>query len=190
MITRTYITRTLSDILPGYDEFNAEVMSKLNFKMTEDEKEYLFTLVYSKYADSHARYTNESLFILNLKKEIMVYYPQVLAIIRDQKKMRDTSDTDFARAGRTMVNMGAHNTANLPTTTMEGVNQLDTQTVQNNERAAIDVLMQRMDLYRSGFEDHFLDKFVKLFVQIISPQRDLLYITEAAEYGSAEESPI
>lgn len=188
MKTRTYITRTLSDILPGYDEFNSAIISKLNFTMTAAEKDYLFTLLYSRYADSHSRYTNESLFILNLKKEIMVHYPAVMAMIRDQKTLRDTTDKEFANAGRMILNVAGHNTANISTETREGIEQLDSQQIQNNERARIDVLFQRMDMYRSDMEDRFLNRFVRYFVQIIYPQRDLLYISAPGEEDLMNES--
>lgn len=179
--TKTYITRTLSDILPDEEAFHNEIVKKLNFKLTEEEEKYLFILLYSRYADSPTRYTNASLFLMNIQKEIMAHYPTVLAIIRDQKKMRDTSDDEFARGGRLIINAGAHNTANVSTDTREGLKQLDSQQINNAERATIDILMQRMEIYRSDVEDRFLNKFVRYFVQIIYPQRDLLFYTDAEE---------
>lgn len=176
MTTKTYITRTFSDIYPDTAAFVSDLEEALNFDMTAEEKENLFWLIFSKYGDSNVRYTNEFLFKANLfKRQINVYYPTVLAILREQAKIRDTSDNVFAQAGKMVINSGAHNTALVSTDTTAGIDQLDMQQISNSQRGLFSVIVDKLSAMKSGAEDTFLKRLNPLFVQIIAPQWDLLY---------------
>jgi hypothetical protein len=176
MMTKTYATRTFSDIYPDEYTFISDLNEAINFTMSDEEKSDLFWMIYSKYGDSNVRYTNEYLFKAALfKRYVNVYYPTLLAILREQKKLRETPDDEFAKAGKMVVNIGAHNTADVSTDTTEGIEQLDTQQISNSQRGLMSVIADRLSVLKAGMEEQFLKRLNPLFIQIIAPQWDLLY---------------
>ena len=181
LMTKTYLTRTYSDIYPTIDKFSTDFGKYSRFSLDTDGQERLWLLIMSKYGDSHVRYTNENLFSLRLFTEINCYWPMVLAIERDQKRLRDAENTDFQVGGKMITNTGAHNTSNLQTDAAEGSVQLNAQNVTSTERNELGVLIDRQLAYKSDEEDRFLDGLKPLFIQILQQQRDLLYVTEVDE---------
>lgn len=94
---------------------------------------------------------------------------------RDQKYLRDTDLEKFQLGGKTVKNVGAHNTANVSLDTMEGINQLDVQEIYNTKSGELGILLSRLSSYRSGEEERFLNTLTPLFVVIVQPMADLLY---------------
>jgi hypothetical protein len=180
MRTSQFITRTFFNIYPDFEKFELDAPEFMN-TMSEEELKELFMLIAARYGDSHTRYTNEFLFKMNLWKDINNRYPMVIAWKRDQKRLRDADLLDFQRGGKTVQNAGAHNTANISTDTMEGIEQLDAQTITNNQRGELGVLLDRLGAYATGQEDKFLIHLAKLFMQVIAPMADLLFGTEGDE---------
>lgn len=179
-----FLTRTFFDLYEDQSLFNTDLVSTLGSSfLSVNESNDLYMLIASKYGDSNIRYTNEKLFKLNLFKEIKVYYPKVLAFIRDQSRLRNADIADFQKSGQSIVNIGAHNTADVSTTSETGINQLDSQQVNMGSRGELSVLLDRLDAYRAGEEDKFLNNLNKLFIQIIVPMADLLYGTYPEEEG-------
>lgn len=187
MIRKTYLTPTFSDLYPDEATFISDLDEAINFDMTDDEKSDLFWLIFSKYGDSNTRYTNDYLFKANLfKRQINIYYPTLLATLREQKKLRDTTDDEFAKAGKMVVNMGAHNTADVSTDTTDGIEQLDTQQISNSQRGLMSVIADRLAGMKSGMEDQFLKRLNPLFRQIIAPDWDLLYGRDPKDFEEEE----
>lgn len=178
MQTKTYLTRTYSDIYPEVSYFQRDFEKFGRLELSPEEQERLWLLIMSKYGDSHVRYTNETLFALRLFTEVNCYWPMVLAVERDQKRLRDADNVDFQRGGKMVTNTGAHNTSNVQTNAEEGAVQLNAQNVTSTERNELGVIIDRGLAYKADEEDRFLDKLRPLFIQILQEQRDLLYITE------------
>ncbi len=181
-MTNQFGTPTLFNLYPDIETFEDDLTLMLpSFSMTKEEQRDLFMLIASRYGDSNIRYTNNNLFKLNLFRHIKVYYPKVLAFIRDQARLRDASTEEFQIGGKSITNMGSHNTADISTDTTQGINQLDSQQISNVKRGELVVLIDRLAAYRAGEENRFLDGLNGLFIQIISPQADLLYGTPINE---------
>lgn len=181
MKTSQFLTRTFFDIYPTVASFGDDVVKLGNEDikaMDENDVQYLYMTIASKYGDSRVRYTNEFLFSLSMFRQINTYWPVILTFNRDQKKLRDGSDEDFMRGGRSILNQGAHNTADVSLDTEVGINQLDAQAITNMQRGIFGVLQERAASYKKGKEDDFLKTLVPLFMQILTPMADLLYGTD------------
>lgn len=178
LMTKTYLTRTYSEIYPELSFFQTDFDKFCNVELSEEEQEELWLLIMSKYGDSHVRFTNENLFALRLFKEVNCYWPMVQAIRRDQKRLRDATNEDFQKGGEMTTNTGAHNTSDLQTNAESGSVQLNAQNVTNTKRNELGVIIDRQLAYRADEEDRFLDGLKPLFIQILQAQRDLLYVTE------------
>lgn len=179
-----FLTKTLFQIYPNIGDFSSDLPTFANSEINsldEDQIKELYFLIVSKYGDSNIRYTNEYLFRINLFKEINNKYPKVLAWKRDQKTLRDTDIEQFRIGGRMVQNTGAHNTSDVNTDTMDGIDQLDMQTITNSQRGDLAVLQDRLTAYRVGEEDRFVNSLSNLFVVIIAPMSDLLYGTMPEE---------
>lgn len=181
LMTKTYLTRTYSEIYPELSFFQTDFDKFCNVELSEEEQEELWLLIMSKYGDSHVRFTNENLFALRLFKEVNCYWPMVQAIRRDQKRLRDATNEDFQKGGEMTTNTGAHNTSDLKTNADSGSVQLNAQNVTNTKRNELGVIIDRQLAYRADEEDRFLDGLKPLFIQILQAQRDLLYVTEVEE---------
>lgn len=180
MIKPQFLTRTFFDIYPDQTTFRDDlaVLGNATIKaMTQDQQDELYMLIAAKYGDSNVRYTNEHLFSMNLFKEINYKWPKVLAWQRDQERLREAETKDFQFGGKSVQNQGAHNTANVSTDTTEGINQLDAQVIVNSQRGELGVLRERLDAYRAGEEDKFVNSLYHLFMVVIAPMADLLYGT-------------
>ena len=177
MRTNTFITRIFSDIYPDMESFKEDVTKYSKIKMTDEEQEDLFFMIYSRYGNSNLRYTDEFLFSLRLFNHINIFYPKVLAIKRDQIKLRESTDAELQYGGKTIQNQAQHNTADIANDTSLGVPQIDGQTVSILERSKLGVLQERLFSYTSGEEDVFLKDMYILFVQVIAPLSDLLFAT-------------
>lgn len=181
LMTKTYLTRTYSEIYPELSFFQTDFDKFCNVELSEEEQEELWLLIMSKYGDSHVRFTNETLFALRLFKEVNCYWPMVQAIRRDQKRLREATNEDFQKGGEMTTNTGAHNTSDLKTNADSGSVQLNAQNVTNTKRNELGVIIDRQLAYRADEEDRFLDGLKPLFIQILQAQRDLLYVTEVTE---------
>lgn len=181
LMTKTYLTRTYSDIYPELSFFQTDYNKFCKLELSEDEQEELWLLIMSKYGDSHVRYTNETLFALRLFKEVNCYWPMVQAIRRDQKRLREATNEDFQKGGEVVTNAGAHNTSDIQTDADSGAVQLNAQNVTNTKRNELGVLIDRQLAYKADEEDRFLDGLKPLFIQILQAQRDLLYVTEVED---------
>ena len=178
MLRNQFYTPTFFDLYGDSATFKADATTFVNTLLTEEELEDLYMLIASRYGDSNIRYTNDYLFKMNLFQHVKVYYPKVLAFVRDQKRLREASNAELQKGGKSITNVGAHNTANISTDTDEGINQLDSQQITNQMRGEFGVLLDRIEAYKAGEEYKFLGGLNKLFVQIIAPFADLLYGTE------------
>lgn len=184
MLKQRFLTRTFFELYSDPEIFYNELTDLGNEEisdLSQEQSDYLYMLIASKYGDSNVRYTNERLFSMNLFRLINTRWPKVMAWERDQKKLRETEDAEFRRGGKTVMNQGAHNTADVSTDTTEGINQLDSQAITNMERGQLGVLQERLAAYKTGEEDKFLKELNPLFIQIIAPMADLLYGTEKEE---------
>lgn len=180
MRTLRFPTKTLFNIYPNLTAFKDDITELGNSEisaMSNDQIANLYMYIAAKYGDSNIRYTNEYLFKLNLFKEINSKWPKVLAWQRDQKTLRDTDIEQFKIGARMIQNTGAHNTSNIDMDTLEGIDQLDAQTITNSQRGELGVLQERISAYRTGEEDKFVNSLAPLFIVIIAPMHDLLYGT-------------
>lgn len=181
MITSQFLTRTFFNIYPTEVDFGKDIQRFGNATIKalgEEDATYLYMTIASKYGDSRVRYTNETLFSMAMFREINTYWPVIVTFNRDQGKLREGTDEDFMRGGKTIANSGAYNTADVSLDTEVGINQLDAQAITNMQRGIFGVLQERAASYKKGKEDDFLKTLNPLFMQIITPMADLLYGTD------------
>lgn len=182
-VAKRFPTRTFFQIIPtlgDFDTYRFEFGNTDIKNLSPDDLNDLYLLIASRYGDSHVRYTNEKLFLMALFREINCRYPRVFAWERDQKRLRDALTSEFQTAGNIVHNVGSDNTQNK-TNAEIGTVKLDAQTVTNQSTGELNVLISRIESYRSGEEDRFLNELAFLFLHIIRPMADLLFISEEGD---------
>lgn len=171
-------TRTFSDIFPGYTIFKEkaeEVKQQLPYDVQNLAP--IFYLLYARYGNSHISFSDENQFIYALFSVIFMYGPSWEKRLSIQKALRDLS-TDEILTGAKAIHNHSYNPGTEPST--DTIDELPTINEQNTTKYQKNILEAYSELYQlieTDVTEDFLDKFKKLFIQVLAPDMPLLYET-------------
>ena len=91
------------------------------------------------------------------------------------EKLRNLSEDDIIKGSKAIYNH-AYNPGTEPTTaTLEELEAINEQNTTNYKRSKLDAYGTLIDLLETDVTSAFLDKFKRLFITVVEPQKSLYY---------------
>ena len=175
----SYRTDKFTDIFSSYDDFKNDFNDTVfTGAITDDNLEILFYLIYAEYGNSHIANSDPTQFEYKLFSTIWMYGPTWEKKLDYQSKIRALTDTQLLEGSKSIYNH-AYNPGTTPTTSsLEEVTYINDQNTTNFKRSKLDAYFQASSYLEQNFTKEFLNRFKKLFLQIVEPQEPLLYENE------------
>lgn len=172
-------TRKFSDIYESFETFKMQYEeSGIPALLSEESLKTLYFLLYAKYGNSNIASNDENQFKYKVYSTIFMYGPTWEKRIEIQKKLRALSD-DEIMIGSTAIYNAALNPSSAPTTqTLEELQYINSQNTTKYKKSKIEAYQALYSLLETDVTEEFLNKFKKLFIKIVEPQKPLWYITE------------
>ena len=174
-----YRTRTFSEIfedLPTfYDEWNSTALSQ---SIEELPVDIIFSLLYAYYGNSNIASSDENRFKYQLFSIMFQYGPTWNKELQAQKEIRALSVEDFQAGTQSIVNNAA-NPSGAPAADSEQILEyINNQNVSKTKRSKADGYALMLSLLKEDITETFVNRFKKLFLTIVEPERPLWYVTE------------
>lgn len=177
-----YRTRTFADIFPSADDFTAEWNSTIFATNLETiNTDLIFTLLYSRYGNNHIAASDENRFKYNVFSIIFQYGPTWQKELEEQKKIRALSVDDLREGSRNIVNSALNPSGPPSTQNTEELPYVNNQNVSKTKRSIADGYAVLFSLLKEDVSEAFLERFKKLFLTIIEPEKALWYVTYPEE---------
>lgn len=168
-----------TEVFPSFSEFKTKMEEVgIPVKIEEESLETLYYLLYAKYGNSVVASSDTNRFIANVAALIFQYGPTWEKRLDIQDKLRELNEEDIFK-GPTQIYNHAFNPSTAPTTqTLEELPYINEQTTTKSKKGKLDGYAFLWDLLDTDVTGEFLDKFKKLFLVIVQPEKPLLYVTE------------
>lgn len=171
-----------TDVFPDADTFMDEYHESevLNDYITDGDSRTIYYLLYSHYGNSTIASSDTNRFKYSLWTTIFSFAPTWKAKLKIQDELRALlNDPDSLFAGVTQINNHAYNPGTPPSTgtteEVEGINEQHVTKYKKDKMAGYAMLWQ---LLENDVTMDFLNKFKKLFLTIVQPERPLWYVSD------------
>lgn len=175
-----YRNKKFTDIYDNYDSFKEEYNSTpLGNKLTNDNLEVLFYLLYANYGNSTISNADENQFKYRLFSTIFQYGPewQVKLGIQTQLANMNLNEGELFEGVKRIYNH-AYNPGTAPSTnTTNELDYINDQNVSKTKRGKLEAYAALYDLIDADITKAFLDKFKNLFIKFVAPERPGWYVT-------------
>ena len=175
-------TRTFSQIFTNVSEFTnyckeSGVLDGM-FLTEDDTLNKLYYLLYSKYGNSHIKSSDETQFKYKMISIIFQYGPTWEKRLQTQSEIRKLN-IDDVRVSSKLIQNHSQNPSTAPTTnTLEELPTINDQIVNSSVKGIGESYVMLDGLLINDITEGFLNKFMKLFRTVVSPDTPLLYISE------------
>lgn len=179
-----YRTRTFSEIFDSYETF-VEHWDLLPFKKAvaadNIDIELAYYLLMARYANSHIASLDENRFIFQTFSLIFQYGPMWAKDLKTQAALR-ALDIDAFRTGVANIINQANNPSTEPTTAdTEELPFVNSQNVSKTKRSVADGYALMYSLLKEDVSEKFIERFKKLFLTVVAPERPLWFVTDISE---------
>lgn len=172
-------TRTLSQILPTYNDFEtifddspfAGSISDKGLKMT-------YYLLMAEYANSAIASSDEDRFKLQVCSLIFQYGPAWETKLQIQEKIKNLKEDEILRGSEATYNQAAH-PGNEPSVSSDEIIQgIDNQTRQIYKKSKMEAYMIQYESVKDNMTKSYISRFKDLFLKIVQPELPLWYESE------------
>lgn len=179
-----YRTRTFSEIFDSYETF-VEHWDLLPFKKAvaadNIDMELAYYLLMARYANSHIASLDENRFIFQTFSLIFQYGPMWAKDLKTQANIRALDIEDFRTGAANIVNH-AQNPSTTPTTAdTQELPFVNDQNVSKTKRSIADGYALMYSLLKEDVSEKFIERFKKLFLTVVAPERPLWFVTDISE---------
>ena len=176
-----YRTRKFTDIFPDSATFE-NTANDIGIPLSNiNNKDLIYYLLYARYGNSHIAFSDETQFIYSLYMTIFQYGPTWEKRLDVQEKIRNLSDEELVKGGRAIYNHSFNPSSEPSTSTLEELLTINDQNTTNYKKSAIEGYALLLSVLETDVTEEFINKFRKLFIQVLSPDYPLLYTTEVNE---------
>lgn len=171
-----------SHVFKDVEEWNSKLAeTHIDIPLTEHNKELLYYLLVSQYSNSTIASSDINRFVFSVARIIFQYGPTWEKRLEIQKNLRELTDEEI-KTGSTDIYNHAYNPSQRPTTqATEELSYINEQTVTKRKKGPLDAYAYIWDLLDTDVTGEFLDKFKKLFLVIVQPEKPLLYLTKGEQ---------
>lgn len=171
-----YRTRTFADIFPSVNEFKEE-LSKIPLDISEVNLDTLYYLLYARYGNSNTSYSDETQFKFAVCSTIFQYGPTWAKRLEVQKALRGLSESDLVTGAKAIYNHSFNPSTQPSTSTLEELTTINDQNTTNHKKSKMEAYSLLLELLKTDVTGEFINKFNKLFIQVLAPDYPLLYET-------------
>ena len=149
--------------------------SGIPLKISEDTTRTLYWLLLAEYANSTIADDDENQFKNRVFATIFRYGPTWEKRLEIQEKLRNLTEDDLARGTKQIMNKALHPGTEPATSSLEELIQINEQNTVNVKRDKLSGYNLLMGLLETDVTAAFIDRFRKLFMTVVEPERPLLY---------------
>lgn len=178
----SYRTRTFADIFPSSDAFT-EALAETPFAAIaadftgKTSLEVVFALLYARFGNSHISFSDENQFRYNIFSTLYSYGPTWAKRAEVQETLRTLDATAVREGGFAIYNSAMNPNTEPSTQTLTELPFINNQNTTRHRKGLIDGYALLISLLDDDITKDFTDKFKKFFIQVIAPDRPLLYAT-------------
>ena len=179
----SYRTMTFLEIAAQYDKFEELFNNLPQLPLTPEEIQLTYYLLAARYGNCHIANSDINQYTLQLYSTILQYGPTWAKRYDIQKKLRELSLDELQQGSKAIYN-NAFNPDTAPSTAaLEELPRIAAQNTTNYKRSKLEAYGQLWELLETDVTEDYLNKFKKLFIQVLAPDYPLLYTTEE-QYGT------
>ena len=178
-----YRTETFADIFPNADLFFSEYTQSIIFtadtgdenKIPQNYMRILWGLLYARYGNSSIASSDPNRFKYQLWSIVYSAGPAWVRKLEIQSKIRSLQDEDIFSGNKTIFNHAYHDGTQPSTSTLDEIQAISEQNTTNVKRGKLDGYSLAYDLLNEDVTSSFLDRFKKLFLKVVAPEKPLWY---------------
>lgn len=167
-----------TDIWDTSDKFITDVTNSKLDVLDQSDLEVLYYLLYAAYGNNCIASSDTNQFKYKVYSTIFMYGPTWVKRLEVQKKLRGLSEEELLLGAKAIHNHAFNPDTAPSTSTLDellAINDQDTTTYRKSKLEAYNILIELLD---TDVTKEFINKFKKLFLQLVEPQDLLLYEME------------
>ena len=175
--------KKFSEIYPDVTTFKAVYNIAIpsaysTYNVSTTDAELIYYLLYSRYGNSTIASSDENRFKFQLSSLIFQHAPLWKKQLDVQKELRALTTSDLQK-GTFQINNQAVNPSSAPSTSSTTeLDKIDAQTTNRWVKSPLEGYANLMVLLEKDATEDFLNKFRKLFIQVVEPEVPLWYVSE------------
>ena len=171
-------TRTFADIYTELKTFKKDYITNgIPITLNDENIITLYYLLYARYGNSCIASSDENQFKYKLFSTIFMYGPAWQKRLEIQGKLLGLSDEEIVK-GTTAIHNSALNPSTTPTTqSLEELDYINAQNTTKYKKSKIEGYATIYGLIESDVTEEFVEKFKKLFITVVEPEKPLWYAT-------------
>lgn len=175
----SYRQKKFSDIYDNVEAFIADYKTNgIPATIKESTVNVLYYLLYANYGNSTIASSDINRFQYKLFSLIWQYGPTWEKRLDIQEKLRNLSDDEIFTGSSTIYNHAMNPGTEPSTTTLDELTYINDQNTTKFKKGKLEGYSLLIDLLKTDVTKEFIDRFKKLFLNIVEPEKPLLYITE------------
>lgn len=174
----SYRQVTFTDVWGDAQSFLSEYKSNgIQTTISEQSATTLYYLLYSRYGNSTVASSDTNRFKYDVWGTIFSYGPTWEKRLEIQEKLRNLTDDDLF-TGATLIFNHSYNPGTVPATSyLDELPAINEQNTNKHKKAKMDGYAMLISLLETDVTQQFLDKFKKLFLIVVQPEKSLWYAT-------------
>lgn len=171
-------SRTFADIYTSFDDFKTDYNENgIPAMLNNTNIQTLYYMLYARYGNSCIASSDENQFKYKLFSTIFMYGPAWQKRLEIQGKLLGLSDDEIVK-GTTAIHNSALNPSTTPTTqSLEELGYINAQNTTKYKKSKIEGYATLYGLIESDVTEEFVEKFKKLFITVVEPEKPLWYPT-------------
>ena len=173
---------TFTDVWGDAKTFVSEYNSSgIETTISDTTATTLYYLLYSRYGNNTIASSDTNRFKYDVWATIFSYGPTWEKRLEIQEKLRGLTDDDLF-TGATQIYNHAYNPGTAPSTqTLDELTAINEQNTSKYKKDKMSGYAMLISLLETDVTERFLDKFQKLFINIVQPELPLWYATETID---------
>lgn len=171
-------TRTFADIYSDIEDFKTDYKSNgIPAKLDDTNIQTLYYLLYARYGNSCIASSDENQFKYKLFSTIFMYGPAWQKRLEIQGKLLALTDDELVK-GTTAIHNSALNPSTSPSTqSLEELQYINAQNTTKFKKSKLEGYSSLYAIIETDVTEKFIDKFKKLFITVVAPEKPLWYET-------------
>ena len=169
---------TFSDVFSSYEQFNAEKEAcEIPIDIENAQMMTLYYLLYSRYANSTIASSDTNRFKYDLFSIIFSYGPTWSKKLLLQQQIRNLTEDELLKGGSAIYNTALNPSTAPSTQSTEELNYINSQNTTKYKKSKAEALTLQYSLLEDTVTEEFLNKFKRLFLTVVAPEKPLWYET-------------
>lgn len=177
---------SFSDVFTSYEVFTQEKENcQIPIDIEESQLKTIYYLLYSRYANSTIASSDTNRFKYDFFSIIFSYGPTWSKKLLLQQQIRNLTEDELIKGGSAIYNTALNPSTAPSTQTLDELNYINSQNTTKYKKSKAEALTLQYSLLEDNITEEFLNKFKRLFLTVVMPEKPLWY--ETVQNNSEEE---